>query len=241
MAKIALIASAVVLGAVSGGILAVAEAGSVWAGAAEGALVGAAIGDTAARLLFPPHYNQMGPRLNDLTASSSADGAAIPFGYGTYRFGGNIIWSPGIKEHSVTTTSGGKGGPSTTSTNYNYTCSFAVAFGEGTGTIKKIWGDSKVIYDSAASSKYPAPTLYTGTQTQNADPTIQADKGAANTPAFRHLIYAVFEDFPLADFGNRIPNLRAEVAFDVDSLQGIVANLCLRSGLDSSQIDVSAL
>jgi hypothetical protein len=241
MAKIALIAGGIALGAISGGILAVAAGHLVWAGVAEGALAGASIGDAAGRVLFPPHSNQSGPRLNDLTVSTSSDGAAIPFGYGTYRFGGNIIWSPGIKEHVTTSESGGKGGPSTTTTSYSYTASFAVAFGEGTGTIKKLWGDTKVLYDSAAPSKYPTPTLYSGTQTQGADPSIQADRGAANTPGFRHLIMAVFEDFPLADFGNRIPSIGAEVAFDINTLRGTVTDICARAGLDSSQIDVSLI
>src|SRR5262249_12821489 len=35
--------------------------------------------------------------------------------------------------------------------------------------------------------------------------------GADNTPAYRGLAYVVFEDFPLADYGNRIPNFTFEV------------------------------
>lgn len=241
MAKIALIAGGIALGAVSGGILAMAAGDMIWAGAAEGALVGASIGDAAGRVLFPPHFNQSGPRLNDLTVSTSSDGASIPFGYGSYRFGGNIIWSPGIKEHITTSESGGKGGGGTTTTSYSYTASFAVAFGEGPGTIKKIWGDSKILYDSAASSKYPTPTLYRGTQTQDADPTIQADRGAANTPAFRHLILAVFKNLPLADFGNRIPSIGAEINYDISTLENVVSDICARAGLDSSLVDVSAI
>jgi len=240
MAKIALVAGAVALGVVSGGILGLAS-GSMIMGALEGAAVGEALGSTAASLLFPGHNYQQGPKLNDLMVSSSTDGAAIPFGYGTYRLGGNIIWSPGLVEHQATETTGGKGGPSTTSTTYSYSASFAVSFGEGPGTIKKLWGDSKLIYDASASSKYPPPTLYGGTQTQAADPDIQADKGAANTPAFRHLVYAVFADFPLANFGNRIPTIRGEVQYSISSLQDMVADICERAGLDSSLIDVSTL
>jgi hypothetical protein len=60
---------------------------------------------------------------------------------------------------------------------------------------------------------YGTPTLYPGTGTQMPDPTIQGNNGVDATPAFRGLAYAVFEDFPLANFGNRVPNLRAQVNF----------------------------
>jgi hypothetical protein len=60
---------------------------------------------------------------------------------------------------------------------------------------------------------YNAPTMYAGNETQNPDPLIQGIQGSANTPAFRGIAYAVWENFPLANFGNRVPNLRAEVTF----------------------------
>lgn len=60
-------------------------------------------------------------------------------------------------------------------------------------------------------SKYSPPTFYTGSETQTADPLIVAKEGANVTPAYRGVAYAVWEDFPLADFGNRLPNIRAEV------------------------------
>lgn len=59
-------------------------------------------------------------------------------------------------------------------------------------------------------SKYTPPTLYTGDENQLPDPTIVAVQGATFTPAYRGLCYAVWEDLPLADFGNRLPNMRAE-------------------------------
>jgi hypothetical protein len=60
---------------------------------------------------------------------------------------------------------------------------------------------------------YPAPQIYTGNQTQNPDPLIQASEGAANTSAYRGLCHCVFDTLPLQNFGGRIPNLRAEVTF----------------------------
>jgi len=60
---------------------------------------------------------------------------------------------------------------------------------------------------------YAAPTIYPGDELQEPDPIIQGNEGVALTPAFRGLIYAVWEKLPLANFGNRIPNIRAEVEF----------------------------
>ena len=55
------------------------------------------------------------------------------------------------------------------------------------------------------------PTLYTGSTTQTADPTLVALNGADKTPGYRGTCYAVWNKFPLVDFGNRLPNIRAEV------------------------------
>ena len=59
---------------------------------------------------------------------------------------------------------------------------------------------------------YVPPTIYPGDENQLPDPTIQANEGIANTPAYRGLLYAVWDNFPLANFGNRIPNIRAEIS-----------------------------
>ena len=53
--------------------------------------------------------------------------------------------------------------------------------------------------------------LYKGTEDQNPDPTIESYEGVGSTPAYRGLAYVVIEDFPLANYGNRIPNFTFEV------------------------------
>ena len=68
-------------------------------------------------------------------------------------------------------------------------------------------------YWKLLSSYYPPPQIYAGTQTQLPNSLIQAAEGVAVTPAFRGLILAVFENWPLQNFGNRIPNLRGEVTY----------------------------
>lgn len=95
--------------------------------------------------------NQSGTQLLDLMVSSSANGVTIPIGYGVAAVGANIIWSPGLVEHSTTVTVSSKGGPTTTSTQYLYTASFAAAAAEGPGIILKIWGDTQVLFDQSGS------------------------------------------------------------------------------------------
>lgn len=169
--------------------------------------------------LFPPKGQDVeGPRLNDLSVTSSAYGQTIPLHYGTVRTGGNMIWGPPIEE--VTNTSkqkaGGKGGGGkVTTTTYTYFASFAIAFGEGEAdTILRMWADGKLVYDKTGGSPEVGGLkfrFYKGTETQLPDPLIEAVEGVGNVPAHRGLCYMVAERWPLADFGNRIPNITVEL------------------------------
>lgn len=338
-----------IVGGVIGGLL----------GGPVGAQIGFTMGSILGSVLFPGKLPP-GPRVNDLVVTTATNGAAIPIIYGQTRIAGNVIWATPLVENKSTHSV--KGGPKQTT--YSYTANFAVAFCEGPAAIRRIWFDSKVVYDSGigpgpsasigaifqiagvaivgcslnppvgavvtisgapngyngtftvlgglfppsattfsytvgdsglphgvgglaslpgtgsgtitaisetgnvvtvsatlnpqigdevtiASAPsgyngkfqvllsspvnftyynptsglssgsggtasvpapiYAAPTLYTGSETQDADPTIQAAVGAANCPAFRGLCYAVWHNFPVANFGNRLPNVRAEV------------------------------
>lgn len=82
------------------------------------------------------------------------------------------------------------------------------AFRSAASILFQAWGDW-----AAVNQYYGTPTVYPGNQTQDPDPLIQASEGAAYTPGFRGLCYIVWENFPLANFGNRIPNIRAEVTY----------------------------
>lgn len=64
---------------------------------------------------------------------------------------------------------------------------------------------------NVAKNVHVVPTIYTGTETQLQDPLMISHDGVDATPAYRGTCYAVWEKFPLADFGNRLPNIRAEV------------------------------
>jgi hypothetical protein len=81
-----------------------------------------------------------------------------------------------------------------------------------------MWSDGKLIFDkrsvtTATHKRGLKFRFYPGDETQIVDPAIEADKGVGNAPAFRGTCYIVFEDVPLADFGNRIPNITAEIAY----------------------------
>ena len=151
-----------------------------------------------------------GPRLKDLSVTTSSYGEAIPRHFGQMRVAGTIIWATELSEHSQTS-GGGKGKPSVTS--FSYSSSFAVALAsrpiDGIG---RIWADGKLLRGAAGDLKAGGTLrLYLGTDHQDVDPLIAAAEGEANCPAFRGLAYVVFEGLQLADFGNRIPALTFEV------------------------------
>lgn len=186
--------------------------GSVVGGPIGGA-IGATIGNAIDRnILFKPKGRE-GPRLTELKLQTSSYGTQIPRLFGTMRIGGCVIWSTDLIE-SRSTSSNGKGQPSTT--NYSYSASFAVALSArailGVG---RIWADGKLLRGSGGDFKSATGfRLHLGDEAQAIDPLIAAAEGAGLAPAHRGVAYAVFEHFQLADYGNRIPSLTFEVIAD---------------------------
>jgi hypothetical protein len=136
------------------------------------------------------------------------------------RVAGNIIWSPGIQARKQRQRLGKGGGRSTTT--YRYSASFAVAFGEGPGKIVKLWFNDKLAYDATgASVQIKVQGLrfraYEGDEAQQPDPLIVASKSDGKAPAYRGTIYVVFENLPLDEFGNRVPNVTALVSTQVSA------------------------
>ncbi len=230
-----------VVGSIVGGAIGGPVGAAV--GRGLGALAGAAIDNS----LFGPGGTDtrvQGPRIADLTVTTSTYGSAIPLAFGQrLRMGGNIIWAtPLIETVTTTTTSsrGGKGGKrrqTVTQTTYTYAANFAVAFCEGpVAGIRRIWADGKLIHDTAAS---PPQTLaeglriYTGTEAQLPDALIAAHLGA-DTPAYRGICYLVFEKLQLADFANRIPQITAEVELGGQSLATAIHRLAKRAGVPTA-------
>lgn len=207
------------VGAVAGGVVG-AGFGAVALGASIGWMAGSFLGN----LFFGPSPpTQEGPRLTDLNVQSSAEGVGIPIVFGRARIAGNVIWAQPIKETRHEEEVGGKGmGGGGTQVSYTYSVSFAIGLCEGPiAGIRKIWADSKLIYDIGSgtdaaslivsSELAKSILIYTGSETQTADPMIQSFEGAANTPAYRGLAYVVFEDLQLADLANHLPNITVEV------------------------------
>ncbi|MCH9806773.1 MAG: glycoside hydrolase/phage tail family protein [Alphaproteobacteria bacterium] len=216
--------------------------GATISGAAIGAQVGALAGSYVDQALFGTSGETRtaeGPRLRDLHITSSSEGAPIPRVFGRVRLGGQVIWATDFEEEVVRTTEGGGGGKgfglggggsssdnAVETVEYRYYATFAVAICEGTITgLGRVWADGAEL----DLSRY-AHRLHKGSLNQVQDPIILSHEGAANTPAYRGTAYIVFERMPLADFGNRLPQLSFEVHRAVDDFHKKVNAVVLIPG-----------
>lgn len=212
-------------------------------GGPTGALYGFQAGMLIGSQIFPtelPHV--YGPRLDDFTGTTSALGAPIPYLYGRDAVTGNVIYLGPPVEQSETHESGGKGGSTTQkTTTYSYTQTIAVSLAEGViGGVQRIWENGAVVYDVrpqldgesadayaarvASSGNYETTfTFYPGSETQNADPTIESEVGLGNVPAFRGLSYIVFHNRQLKeDQGLRHPSFKFEIYKSATNDPGIL-------------------
>ena len=213
-------AGAAIGGSIGGAILGVSAA-------TIGGFIGSTIGSVVDSWIISslaPTQRIEGARMDNLRITSATEGAVIPRLYGRMRIGGNIIWATDFREETKTTTQGGGkgggGGGKVKTTEYFYYASFAVALCEGPITgIGRIWADGKLLDTAGITWRW-----YPGDESQAADPFITAKMGAANTPAYRGTAYVVFEDLPLGNYGNRIPQLSFEVfrpLADPDTAEGL--------------------
>lgn len=196
--------------------------GSVIAGPV-GAAIGGLFGNTIDRGLLRPAPRQ-GPRLNELAVQTSSYGSEIPLLFGTIRVAGTVIWATDLIESSATE-GRSKNNPGTV--RYSYSVSFAVLLSaRPIAGVRRIWADGKLLRGAAGDFKSPTRfRLHRGDADQDADPLIASDKGAVRTPAHRGHAYAVFEQFELADYGNRIPSLTFEVEADAIRDPGTIARM----------------
>ncbi len=67
-----------------------------------------------------------------------------------------------------------------------------------------IWADAQLLSNAVGK-------VYKGDEKQLPDSLIETHMGVGKTPAYRGLAYIVIENFPLAQYGNRIPNFTFEV------------------------------
>jgi hypothetical protein len=169
-------------------------------GATVGGLIGRTLDQRAIAGLEPAR--QRGPRLETLKVQGTAEGAPLACVFGRARTTGQVIWAARFLE-SRKTSSAAKGGPRTVE--YGYSLSFAVALCEGEiDGVGRVWADGQAMDLSGATMR-----VHRGDADQAPDPLIEAVEGDA--PAYRGTAYVVFEDLPLAPFGNRVPQLAFEV------------------------------
>jgi hypothetical protein len=179
--------------------------------------LGFTIGSALGQGLFP-ETPPGGPGIDDSIFNGASFGAPIIRTYGRDRVATQLIWGGDVRVEE----GGGKGGGGKAPGPQEAYATFAMALGRGPICgIRKLWLNSELFYsvddessleEVAASLKLKeGVTLYLGTEDQEPDPTIQADVGESLTPAYRGIAYIVFRDLPLAQFGNRLPNITAEV------------------------------
>ncbi len=230
----ATLALAAVGAAVGGALLpsGIAVLGATITGAAIGTQIGALAGSYIDNALFGASGSAravQGPRLSDLHVTASTEGASIPRIYGRVRTGGQVIWATDISEVANTSQAGGggkgsdsSGSASTSSTNFAYFANFAVAVAEGEiSGLGRVWANGREIDLAQITHR-----LYTGSATQAPDSLIEAREGAGLAPAYRDTAYIVFENLPLAAYGNRLPQLAFEVYRSIEpfaeQIQGVV-------------------
>ena len=162
-------------------------------------------------LLFGPSRRvTAGVSVDEIRVLTASEGGGVPRVYGRARVGGQVIWASPVREETFTvaSTRGAKGVRAATesrSTEYRYFASVAIALCEGPiARIGRVWADGKPVSLADITHR-----VYTGSDEQQPDPLIESAEGSA--PGYAGLAYIVFEDLPLAPFGNRIPQFNFEV------------------------------
>ncbi|MBJ7578018.1 glycoside hydrolase TIM-barrel-like domain-containing protein [Devosia sp. MC532] len=183
-------------------------------GATIGRALGAVAGSAIDAALFGPKEETADRPMFDVRLGGSSEGGGITRLYGWGRLAGNIIWARELLSQ-VTETSGSKGFSPPTQAEEEVFASFAVAFCEGpVARLGRIWADGQLLDTRGLNLRF-----YAGDETQMPDSLIEAVQGAGNAPAYRGLCYLVVENLPLSLFGNRIPQLSAELCRVVGDLE----------------------
>lgn len=204
-------------------------------GGPVGSMIGATVGQYIDQnILFKPKA-QHGPRLSELAVQASSYGAQIPRIYGRMRVAGQVIWALPLKETRHKQSA--KGRPDQIS--YTYSASFAVALSSRALVgVKRIWADGTLIRKANGQWLRDAVMrFHAGGADQPADALIASAEGMNKAPAHRGLAYVVFEDLPLADYGNRIPSLTFEVEADdgIDAA-GVAGDMLLTLAVPSEAL-----
>ena len=192
-------------------------------GGALGSAAGAIAGYMVDSALINGTRRIEGPRLASARPFGAEEGASIPRLYGTARLGGTLIWATRFEETSATSRQG-KLGPKLTEYSYFANVAFLLCEGEIAG-IRRIWADGREIDRENMEIR-----VCRGSQSQPADPLIEARQGIGNTPAYRGVAYVVIERFDVGPFGNRIPQFQFEVIRPVGRLHRKIGAISLIPG-----------
>ena len=149
--------------------------------------------------------------VGDLRVQTSQYGTNIPVPVGKQRIAGNIIWAADKTTYEIKQgSSGGKGSqPAVTGTGYKISMAIAICKGPILG-VQRVWAGGKLIVDCRTDANPLIGTLYTGSNTQLPDPTMESILGAGNVPGYRGLAYIVLTDFDLGTSG-AIPQFSFEI------------------------------
>jgi hypothetical protein len=108
----------------------------------------------------------------------------------------------------------------------------AIALCEGAiDGIGRVWADGEIVSQEDLNIK-----VYSGSDDQLPDPTMEAIEGVGEVPAYRGTAYVVMENLPLAQFGNRVPQFSFEVLrseqpdsseFDTSMSEAVGAVACI--------------
>ncbi len=206
-------------GAAIGGALVPGVIGLGITGASAGWTIGSLIGSA-----FAPAQKSQGPRLNDLSVSSSAYGTPIPYVQGSPRIAGQIVWASTKREIATTTRQGGKGGGKQKVTTYTYEVDLLILLTDNViSGISRIWSNGKLVWNksatadagtiaaSDATAAWTRIAIYGGGTSQLPDPTYEAAVGTANAPAYRGRGSVFIQGLQLGTAG-QIPNLTFEIS-----------------------------
>ena len=181
-----------------------------------GGLIGGALGAIGGAVVDTLLINaltsrkQHTPQLDQINITNSTEGNAVRKLWGRMRLGGNVIWCSQFKQYTTKEKStSGKGFGSSSSTKVtHYSLSFAVAFCEDGNSVQigRIWADGNVLDQTKFTMAF-----YNGSEGQLPDAFIESIEGTGNVPAYRGTAYLVFQNMTLDDFGNRMPQITAEI------------------------------
>jgi hypothetical protein len=159
-------------------------------------------------------------RIDRLRLTGASEGAPVGQVWGRMRLAGQVIWATEFKEN-VSRRGGGKGTPQPKVNEYSYSVSLAIALCEGEIlAVGRIWADGNEIVPDGLNMR-----VYSGSESQLADPRIEAVEGTGRAPAYRGIAYVVIEDLDLTSFGNRVPQFSFEVVRAAAEVTGLEAGL----------------